>query len=89
MAKVLRIGYKEPKRRYRAGKILLCILLVLLLALLFLNSSFFAISQVTVEGNQQVTKETIMDNLNIVEGTNMFRYLLNNWKADHTMDPQD
>ncbi|MFQ9801405.1 MAG: cell division protein FtsQ/DivIB [Clostridia bacterium] len=54
----------------------------------FLNSSFFAISQVTVEGNQQVTKETIMDNLNIVEGTNMFRYLLNNWKADHTMDPK-
>ena len=88
MAKVLRIGYEGPKRRHRAGKILLCILLVLLLALLFLNSSFFAISQVTVEGNQQVTKETIMDNLNIVEGTNMFRYLLNNWKADHTMDPK-
>ena len=88
MAKVVRIGYEEPKRRHRGVKVLLCVLLALLLALLFLNSSFFEISKVSVEGNQQVSKETIMENLNIAEGTNMFRYLLNNWNAVHTMAPR-
>lgn len=88
MARVLKIqnGYRPPKKSHK--KVWLIVAGVVLLILLLLNSSLFSVRSVVVEGNARVSREEIMEDLDLELGTNLFRYMISHWNDDPRVDPR-
>lgn len=91
MAKLLKIknlfqgsegeeGSKHPYLPY------LIVALILAAALLVLNSPIFSLKTIEVEGNERVSTESILEDLELKEGINLFRYAISHLNAKVTMD---
>lgn len=85
MGKVLKLNPKKKKSRYK--QIIIITLLVLLILFLWLNSSFFAVSNIEIEGNERISDETIMENLHIEPGMNLISYCIRNRKQEFELHP--
>ena len=88
MARILKIenGFHPPKINRK--KFWLIVGAVVLLILLLLNSSIFSLKHVELEGNQRVSQEEILKDLDLEMGTNLFRYMISHWNADPVVDPR-
>lgn len=88
MARVLKIqnGYQPPKKSRK--KLWLGIAAVILLALLILNSSIFSLKHVEIEGNERVSQEEILEDLELEMGMNLFRYMITHLNAQPKVDPR-
>lgn len=88
MARVLKIhgGYQQPGKSNK--KIWLIAAAAILLILLLLNSSIFSLKHVELEGNQRVSEEEILEDLDLSMGTNLFRYMLTHWNTEPRVDPR-
>ncbi len=76
MAKILKVHGlgEEGGKSWPIG--LLIGLGIVVLLIIILNSPLFALKTFEVEGNLRVSDETIMDELGLSYGTNLFRYAL-------------
>lgn len=61
---------------------------LILVAFLVLNSSLFELKHWEIIGNHRVTDESIMTDLGLKEGTNLFRYAVSHMKASPHVDPR-
>ncbi len=88
MARILKIenGFHPPKIDRKT--FWLIVGGVVLLVLLLLNSSIFSLKHVKLEGNQRVSQESILEDLDLKMGDNLFRYMLTHWNSDPVMDPR-
>lgn len=88
MAKVLKIQnhFKPPKINQK--KFWITMGAVLLLVLLLLNSSIFSLKHVEVVGNERVTEEEILEDLDLKMGDNLFRYMITHWNTEPRVDPR-
>lgn len=88
MARILKIenGFHPPKISRK--KFWLAVGAVVLLVLLLLNSSLFSLKHVELEGNERVSQEEILEDLELAMGTNLFRYMLSHWNAEPVVDPR-
>ncbi len=88
MARILKIenGFHPPKIDRK--KFWLIVGGAVLLVLLLLNSSIFSLKHVKLEGNERVSQEAILEDLDLAMGDNLFRYMLSHWNADPVVDPR-
>ncbi len=88
MARILKIenGFHPPKIDRK--KFWLIVGAVILLVLLLLNSSIFSLKHVELEGNERVSQEAILEDLDLAMGDNLFRYMLSHWNTDPVVDPR-
>ena len=88
MARILKIenGFHPPKIDRK--KFWLIVGGVVLFILLLLNSSVFSLKTVKIEGNERVSQEAILEDLDLAMGDNLFRYMLTHWNMDPVVDPR-
>lgn len=88
MARILKIenGFHPPKIDRK--KFWMIVGGVVLLLLLLLNSSIFSLKTVKLEGNQRVSQEAILEDLDLEMGDNLFRYMLTHWNFEPVVDPR-
>lgn len=88
MARVLQIHRNSRRKSSRKLMVLLAIAFLLLVLILVLNSSIFSIKNITVEGNQRMSREEILEDFGLEEGVNLFRYFLNHIGRTLSPDPR-
>ncbi len=88
MARILKIenGFHPPKIDRK--KFWLIVGGIVLFLLLLLNSSVFSLKTVKIEGNERVSQEAILEDLDLAMGDNLFRYMLTHWNMDPVVDPR-
>ena len=88
MARILKIenGFHPPQIDKK--KLWMIVGGVVLLVLLLLNSSLFSLKTVKLEGNERVSQEAILEDLDLAMGDNLFRYMLTHWNMDPVVDPR-
>ena len=88
MARILKIenGFHPPKIDRKT--LWMIIGGIVLFLLLLLNSSVFSLKTVKLEGNERVSQEAILEDLDLAMGDNLFRYMLTHWNMDPVVDPR-
>ena len=89
MSKVIHLDERGGIRNHRRRHVskLWIIPGMIVLILLVLNSPLFSVREVTIEGNERISDETIMDNLEISLNMNLFRYCVGHLNNDFDVDP--
>ncbi len=64
------------------------VLALILAAFLLLNSSIFNLKSYEIRGNERVADQTILVDLGLKEGTNLFRYAISHLNAHPVVDPR-
>ena len=64
--------YRKPSRRRKTGVSALLTFLVVIMAVIFVMSVFFRVTDIQVEGNEHYTDEEIIKAVVIEKGDNLF-----------------
>lgn len=84
MGKIVDIETKRKKRR----PVWPWIILILIAAVvLFLNSDFFKVEKVEIRGNERVSDEIVLEDLEMQDGMNLFRYFITHLQSEYELDP--
>ncbi len=84
MGRVVHINQKQKKRR---AALVIIVFAVLALLLVWLNSGFFAVKTIEIDGNERVSDEAVLQSLNMEKGMNLIGYCLHNRKQQFELDP--
>lgn len=88
MARILKIRNRFEESKKSRKTLWLILAAVLLLIIIVLNSSLFSLKYVEIEGNERVSDEDIMNDLDLEIGMNLFRYFISHINAEPKVDPR-
>lgn len=85
MGKIVEINAKKKRKKIKKGPLIVLFLIAAIVAFAF--SPFFQVEEVEIEGNERVTDEIILDDLDMHNGMNLIRYCVTHYNKEFELDP--